>query len=653
MKYGIQMALPRGNAEAVPLIYLVVTFQAAVGGFMLRCNSYRSFIIGCVFPALFCPGLAMAQDADAAAQQHFAAAHKAQDAGDFDTAAREYNEVIRLLPDVAEAYASLGLVYNAQGKYADSARALGKAQKLKPGLPGVSLYLGIDYEEQRQASAAVPHLTEALRLDAQNKDANIWLGRALWDEGHTQQALQQIRKTSELFPDDPALLLESGEAYHKAAELNIERVIVEATGTPLLHQVYGDIYQDKHLWEAAMAHYYRALEQDPHWHGAHLGLGDVALHRDKLDVAEQEYHKELEINPASAAALARLGEIALLQGKTEAALTQFTAAIRASRFEAASTLGLPEAYPPASEDLSEHQREQMQSSVAPLQQAPPSPARSLALALAHARLDDKDNPDWKEFTQAPPRPILPTAYDHGLYDFHRQDFAAAAIHLDTWLKTHPNDLKTVYLLGLAYRNLGLNTLAQLLSVAPDSYPAHELLAETYQNNEQDEKALAEFKIVSGMAPDLQGVHYAIGHLLAKKGQSEAARGELAAELHLDPDHAEANAEMGKLLLDQQKTAEAIPYLEKALKANPDLWATYNELGRAYYAQKDFPKAEVALKKAVLHDPQGLAHYQLGLVYRQLGQKEEASAQFEISRKIKLEALTHDENKMNTLQALPQ
>jgi tetratricopeptide (TPR) repeat protein len=180
----------------------------AVGGFML----YRSFIIGClaVFPSLLCAAPAMAQNADAVALQHFTAAHKAQDAGDLDAAAREYSEVIRLRPDAAEAYASLGLVYNAQGKFAESARALSKAERLKPGLPGVSLYLGIDYEEQRQAAAAIPHLVDAVRRDAGSKDANIWLGRALWDEGRTQQALQQIRKTSVLFPEDPALLLESG-----------------------------------------------------------------------------------------------------------------------------------------------------------------------------------------------------------------------------------------------------------------------------------------------------------------------------------------------------------------------------------------------------------------------------------------------------------
>src|ERR1700761_2796680 len=272
---------------------------------MLSCSTHRFKVIG--YTALWAfstllPGASLwALDADAQAAQHFAAAHQAQDAGNLDLAATEYLAVTRLRPDVAEAYASLGLVYNAQGKFADSAHALAKAEKLKRGLPGVSLYLGIDYEKQRQTALAIPQLTDAVRLEPGNKQAHTWLTRALWDDGRIQPAIEQARKTSQLFPSDPALLLDLGEAYRKAADLGIQRVLTAAKGTPLLHQVYGDIYKDNRAWENAAAHYYRALEQDPHWQGAHFGLGEVALRRDKLDVAAQEYHHELTANPGSAA----------------------------------------------------------------------------------------------------------------------------------------------------------------------------------------------------------------------------------------------------------------------------------------------------------------------------------------------------------------
>src|SRR6202051_2748303 len=286
---------------------------------MLSCSSHRFLVIGYTalwaFSTLLYGTTLWAQDADAEAAQHFAAAHQAQDAGNFDLAATEYLAVIRLHPEVAEVYASLGLVYNAQGKFSESARTLAKAEKLKHGLPGVSLYLGIDYEKQRQSALAVPQLIEAVRLEPANKQAHTWLARALWDDGRIQPAIEQARKTSLLFPSDPALLLDLGEAYRKAADLGIQRVLTAARTEPLAHQVYGDIYKDERSWENAAAHYYRALEQDPHWQGAHYGLGDIAVRREKLEIATQEYQHELEANPGSAPAMGRVGEISLLENK--------------------------------------------------------------------------------------------------------------------------------------------------------------------------------------------------------------------------------------------------------------------------------------------------------------------------------------------------
>jgi tetratricopeptide (TPR) repeat protein len=625
--------------------------------YMLIRGHHRPLLCACLFLTLpsLTSTLLNAQDAGEEAQQHFAAARQAQDAGNLELAAQEYLKVTHLAPNVAEAYASLGLVYNAQGKFVESAQALGRAEKLKPALPGVSLYLGIDYERQHQAVLAVPQLVTAVRLEPSNKEAHTWLARALWDDGRTEPALEELRQTALLFPSDPALLLDLGETYRKAADLGIERVLDHSSGTPLQHQVYGDIYKDEHVWKNALAHYYRALDQDPHWQGAHFGLGEVAFHQEQLDAAAQEYHRELVTDPSSAASTARLGEIAMLEGKPEEALNLFSAAIRISGYQAANALGLPRPYPAASEDLSEKAQGQLRSGLSALEGAPASPARSLALAVTNARLGNQDASlsAWQGFTKTTPDSTPSNAHARGQDNFYRQDFKAAAADLNAWLKLHPNDLKADYLLARTYRNLSLSTLEQLLSVAPDSYAAHQLLAETYQNAQQDAKALDEYRMVENIAPNLPGVHFSIGHLLLKMGQQDQAQEEFAAELRTNPDHGGANAELGTILLNQQQPAKAIPHLEKALQSDPDEWSTYRDLGKAYYMEKDFPKAEAALQHAVRHDPEGLAHFQLAMVYRSLGKKEAANEQFEIARKLKLEGLSHAETQMNTLESLHQ
>src|SRR3978361_56692 len=79
-----------------------------------------------------CAGQFMrAEEGEARIADHFREARRAQDAGEFDKAAQEYQEVLRLQPDIAEVYANLGFVYNVQTKFEASAAALQKALALK------------------------------------------------------------------------------------------------------------------------------------------------------------------------------------------------------------------------------------------------------------------------------------------------------------------------------------------------------------------------------------------------------------------------------------------------------------------------------------------------------------------------------------------
>ncbi|MDQ2840355.1 MAG: tetratricopeptide repeat protein, partial [Acidobacteriota bacterium] len=90
------------------------------------------------------PFSSSAQHADSQVEKHFLAAQQDQQQGQLDAAAHEYEEVLRLQPGLPEAYVNLGLVYYAQAKFANSASALTAADKLRPGMRGVDLWLGID-----------------------------------------------------------------------------------------------------------------------------------------------------------------------------------------------------------------------------------------------------------------------------------------------------------------------------------------------------------------------------------------------------------------------------------------------------------------------------------------------------------------------------
>ncbi len=585
-----------------------------------------------------------AQQVSSHVEEHFRAAQQDQQAGLLDAAEREYRTILQLQPGVPEVYADLGLIYYAQSKFGDSAQAFATAGKLKPGMRGVSLWLGIDYVKLNQSRRSIPLLREAVGLDPADKQAQSWLGTALWNAGQTTAALQQLAKAAQLFPSDLDICFVLGEAYGKAADQQIEEVLAAASGTPLLNQVYGDIYKDQRAWSKAIAHYQLANQKDPAWKGAHLGLGQVYLYQEKFDDARQQLQRELEVNHSSAAAEALLAEVALfdgdVQGDPQAALPILSAAIRISPDASSAAFGLPLSYATPQVHLSEGALEKLRSARGGLESAPASPSRSLALSFIDDRLDLADLAvDWTNFQQAlGASPASPNPYHRAAIDFDRQQFSQTEASLWVWLGTHPNDLQAKYLLAKTFRNLSLQALDRLLTLDPASYRAHQLLAQTYQNREEDDKALAEYRLVEQMEPTLPGVHFAIGHLLWKTDDPEHALEELGKELQLDPEHAEANGEMGSILVERHEPEKAIPYLETALRAKPDLWLIYQQLGRAYLMEKNYRQAEAELKKALGRDPEGMAHYQLGVVYRAEGRSSEAETQFEATRKIKAERL---------------
>jgi len=644
------------------------------------------------------PVLLLAQAADSEVSRHFAAARQAQASGDLKVAAQEYLTVVRLAPEMAEARVNLGLVYYLQARYDESARALEKALSTKPGLRGADLFLGIDYVKLGQPRQAVPCLKRAVEQQPRNRQALTWLGSALWDAGQENEAILQLRAAEKAFPADPDILFLLGQAYRNAGNQEMERVLADV-GTPLYHQAYGDIYKEEQAWKQTLGHYRRALEKDPQWAGAHLGLGEAWLRQGNLDQARAEFLSERGPGSVGAAATARLAEIALLQGQPEDAVGLLNQAIQQEPDAAANALGLPPL--PFADDAPAG--DGFRKSADALQSMPSSPARHLALATVDLQLGQVEEAarEWERY-RALVRSTAGTGndLDRALREFERHDFDGARSHLLAFLASHPQDAQAHlsqdaqarlspenaqarlspenaqahpspenaqarlslenaqvrlspenaqahpspenaqahYLLARTNRQLSLSVLANMLSAAPDSPPTHRLMAQTLAERDENERALAEYRKVEAAAPTLGGVHFAIGELLWKMEQTDPAMAEFQQELRLNPAYAEASAAAGTILVSQHEADRAIPYLEKALQLKPGLLLAHQELGKALYQRQEFARADKELRKALADDPEGTIHYLLGNVDKQLGRDADANAAFAESRRIKAERL---------------
>jgi tetratricopeptide (TPR) repeat protein len=616
--------------------------------FMFRCRC-RRFLVFSALTSIVCV-LSLAGAAQVVSsqiqdqvQEHFLAAQQAQQQDRLDDAVHEYLAVLKLAPGLPEGYVNLGLVYYAQSKFDDSARALSTAGKLRPGMRGVSLWLGIDEVRLNHPAHAVPLLREAVRQDPHDKQAESWLATALWNAGQMDGALLQLRKAAAQFPDDPDLLFALGEAYGKAAKQQSEQLLEDSAGTAISDRIYASTYAADHDWTKAEGHLRRAIQRDPNSVDAHLDLAEVFLNQAQLPAALEQLEQAGVLAPKAATVLVKIGESLILSGQLPEGLSRVEQAIKSDESEALDTLGLPvEGRISASErsaDLlalcgaAEKQLEATQ---------PSSVARDVALAGLYALTGD-DAAAARAYQRHATAPQIAkpneSAFAQAMDAVHQHRYDAAEAALRRWLALHPGDLSARYELVVTRRQVAMAQIARLISVAPDSYHVHQLMGQLYVDREEDEKALVEYLAVAAARPNLPDVHFWLGHLYWKHGDADHAFAELTRQLEIDPGHPEANGELGTVLIAKDRTAQAIPHLELAIRSKPDLWPAYQQLGQAYASQKNYARAEEILKRDLAHDHDGGAHYQLAQVLRAEGKTAEAAKVFAQVRAIKTERST--------------
>jgi tetratricopeptide (TPR) repeat protein len=161
------------------------------------------------------------------------------------------------------------------------------------------------------------------------------------------------------------------------------------------------------------------------------------------------------------------------------------------------------------------------------------------------------------------------------------------------------------------------------AIAPDSYRAHQILADAFAAEQQDENAVAEYRTVLRLKPDLPGIHEALGSSLLRMGKSAEALQEFQVELQLQPRSASVNAAVGQALLLTGKDEEAEKILQAALLMDRPPVDIYRLLGQVELHAAHYQEAATHLAHYLAvekEDP--TAYYLLSRAYRGLGDKEQ-------------------------------
>ena len=142
-----------------------------------------------------------------------------------------------------------------------------------------------------------------------------------------------------------------------------------------------------------------------------------------------------------------------------------------------------------------------------------------------------------------------------------------------------------------------NKLIKLVTEYPESYIGHKLLAQIYENEGGQRKAVDEYVQAIDINKQDYDSYYKVANLLTDLDKKDEAVKMLTNLLSKKPDYQEATVALGDLLIEQENYKEAVNIYLDALKYNPTNYDLNYNLGIVYTMLNDFQNAKMYYEKA--------------------------------------------------------
>ena len=171
-----------------------------------------------------------------------------------------------------------------------------------------------------------------------------------------------------------------------------------------------------------------------------------------------------------------------------------------------------------------------------------------------------------------------------------------------------------------------NKLIKLITQHPESYIGHKLLAEIYEKEGGQRKAVDEYAQAIELNKKDYASYYKVSNLLIDLDKKDEAVQMLTTLLNKKPDYAEATIALGDILIEQENYKEAVNIYTEALKHNPTNYDLNYNLGIVYTMLNDFPNAKQYYEKAadlntlVYNTKYSLA--EIAMIYKELEEAEQ-------------------------------
>ncbi len=261
------------------------------------------------------------------------AGQKALAAGQYAQARDNFEKLVKLEPNMAEAHATLAAIYFKQRQYELSVQEVRTAKKLKPSLPKLDSLLGLSLSELDRFDEALPLLEKGFRQTTDSdvkRMCGLQLLRAYTGLSRDSDAVETSLALNKFYPDDPEILYHTGRIYGNFAFVVMSKLHDKAPGSIWTVQAQGELHESQKEYEEAIATFSHVLELDPHRPGIHYRLGRIYLSRfrdsakpEDREAAQHEFAAELTIDPGNGNASYELANIQSDLGNLDEARKQY------------------------------------------------------------------------------------------------------------------------------------------------------------------------------------------------------------------------------------------------------------------------------------------------------------------------------------------
>jgi tetratricopeptide (TPR) repeat protein len=280
-------------------------------------------------------------------QKLFEAGEGALHAGKLDEAERDFRQVLAINPEVAGAYANLGVIHMRRKQWPQALEMLHKAEKLAPELAGIRLNIGLVYYRQKNFLAAIEPFEAFVQQVPGSYQARYLLGFCYFFNSRWQDAVATLEPLWEQVPASDQLnyLYVLGRAAENAKNTALEekayaRMAEVGQGSPEFRMIMGKAHLNRGEYDDAVRELEAAAQVDPKLPLVHYYLGMTFVGKQDYERARAEFQKDLVFEPNAAFTYEQIGKVESTLQNEEQAAKDFGRAVKLDPRLVESRMGL-------------------------------------------------------------------------------------------------------------------------------------------------------------------------------------------------------------------------------------------------------------------------------------------------------------------------